>query len=84
MPQIFQPVSPNGSSYTFSLGSSEDAFRVNTMSALEAARKGRKESVQSEAGAQTTEERIRSLGLTCGTLQSSLWVEETDVPAPCR
>ena len=54
------------------------------MSALEAARKGRKESVQSEAGAQTTEERIRSLGLTCGTLQSSLWVEETDVPAPCR
>lgn len=54
------------------------------MSTLEAARKGRKESAQSGARAQTTEERVRSLGPTCGTLQSSLWVEETDVTAPCR
>lgn len=53
------------------------------MSTLEAARKGRKESVQLGARAQTTEERVSSLGPTCGTLQSSLWVEETVVTAPC-
>lgn len=54
------------------------------MSTLEADRKGRKESAPSGTRAQTTEKRVSSLSPTCGTLQSSLWVEETDVTAPCR